>query len=275
MAGLDPDIVAYYERGRERARLHENPTGRLELIRTRFVLRQLLPAPPARVLDVGGAAGVHAQWLAREGYYVELIDPMPLHVEQARACSDAQPDAPFSVEIGDARDLPLDDGSVDAVLLMGPLYHLPEPADRATVLGEARRVLRTEGVLAAAAISRFASTLDGVLRDFILDERFRDIAGGDLEHGVHRNPSRTPGYFTTSYFHHPEDLRSELAAAGFAEVEVRAVEGFGGMLGDLEARLDDASRAPALLDALASVDQEASMLGISFHLLGLGRRPSD
>jgi SAM-dependent methyltransferase len=275
MGGLDADIVAYYERGREQARLDENATGRLEFMRTQQLLRRLLPEPPRRVLDVGGAAGVHARWLARDGYQVELIDPMHLHVEQARACSDAQPGAPFSAEIGDARDLQRADGSIDAVLLMGPLYHLPDAAERAAVLGEARRVVRAGGTVAAAAIGRFASTLDGVLRDFMLDERFRAITRTDLERGVHLNPSRTPGYFTTSFFHHPEGLRAELSAAGFVDVGVHAVEGFGGLLGDLGERLDDPARATVLLDALDSVDEEASLLGISFHLLGVGRRPFD
>ena len=126
MASIEPDIVAYYDRGKEQERLAERDAGRLEFIRTQIILRAALPAPPADVLDIGGAAGVHAQWLARDGYQVELIDPMPLHVEQARACALSQPDAPFTAELGDARDLPRTDASADAVLLLGPLYHLPE-----------------------------------------------------------------------------------------------------------------------------------------------------
>jgi SAM-dependent methyltransferase len=274
MASIEPDIVAYYDRGKEQARLGAQATGRLEFIRTQILLRAVLPAPPASVLDVGGAAGVHAQWLARDGYQVELIDPMPLHVEQAQACSGAQPDAPFTAELGDARDVARPDASADAVLLMGPLYHLPDPADRADALAEAARIVRPGGVVVAAAISRFASTLDGVLRDFMVDERFRDISRTDLESGVHLNPDRTPGHFTTAYFHHPEELRGELVAAGLQDVEVRAVEGFGGLLGDLDERLDDPARADALRESLAVVEREPSMLGVSFHLLGLGRRPT-
>ena len=90
---------------------------------------------------------------------------------------------------------------------------------------------------------------------------------------MHRNPERLPGYFTTAYFHHPEELRDELVAAGLQDVEVRAVEGFGGLLGDLDERLDDPERAEALREALAVVDQEQSMLGVSFHLLAIGHRP--
>ncbi len=273
MGTIEPDIAWYYDRGNERGRLGERGTGRLEFLRTQILLRAVLPPPPARVLDVGGGPGIHACWLAREGYDVVLVDPMPLHVEQASEVAAAQPDASFHAELGDARELRSPDASVDAVLLLGPLYHLPDRADRALALSEAVRVLRPDGLLAAAVISRFASTMDGIVRDFMVDAQFREIALSDLQTGVHHNPARTPGYFTTAYFHHPDDLRSELLAAALEDVEIRAIEGFGGLFGDLDERLDDAPRADALLHALAHVDDEPSLLGVSFHLLGLGRKP--
>jgi hypothetical protein len=78
---LDEDIRAYYDRGGERTRLD----GSLELVRTKVLLERLLPAPPASVLDVGGAFGVYAGWLAERGHPVKIVDPIPLHVESARA----------------------------------------------------------------------------------------------------------------------------------------------------------------------------------------------
>src|SRR5438132_9956143 len=96
--------------------------GELERVRTQAILKRLLPGPPATVLDVGGAAGVHALWLAREGYEVHLIDPVPHHIEQAQVASLTQPAHPLaSCELGDARDLRWPDQQVDAVLLLGPL----------------------------------------------------------------------------------------------------------------------------------------------------------
>jgi 2-polyprenyl-3-methyl-5-hydroxy-6-metoxy-1,4-benzoquinol methylase len=44
-----------------------------------------LPPSPADVLDVGGGPGVYASRLAHAGYRVNLIDLLPLHVEQAAA----------------------------------------------------------------------------------------------------------------------------------------------------------------------------------------------
>ena len=113
-----------------------------------MLLERFLPAPPARVLDIGGASGVYASWLSGRGYQVHLIDPVPLHREQAMA------DGRFSVASGDARHLAEDDGSYDAVLLLGPLYHLTDRTDRVGALAEARRVTRPGGIVAAAVISR-------------------------------------------------------------------------------------------------------------------------
>src|SRR6185503_9428583 len=113
------ELLAYYEQDREHGRLREG-RGRLEFWRTQDVLRRTLPPPPARVLDVGGGTGVHAEWLAADGYDVELIDPIPLHVRRASEL------AGVSARVGDARDLPVPDAGADAVLLLGPLYHLAD-----------------------------------------------------------------------------------------------------------------------------------------------------
>ena len=72
------------------------------------------------VYDVGGGSGVYATWLARRGYTAHLIDVVPLHVEQARLASAAQPEHPLaSVGLGDARQLEWPDQSADLVLLWG------------------------------------------------------------------------------------------------------------------------------------------------------------
>jgi SAM-dependent methyltransferase len=150
---LAPDIVAYYDRSREGDRLGVSPQGELERLRTAELLARWLPAAPARVLDVGGGTGVHALPLAAAGYQVDLLDPMPGHLDEARAAS-ARAAAPLaSIARGDARALDANAGTYDAVLLLGPLYHLTERAERLAALGEARRVLRPGGVVMAAAIS--------------------------------------------------------------------------------------------------------------------------
>ncbi|MBN9519433.1 class I SAM-dependent methyltransferase [bacterium] len=250
----------------ERDRLTTGP-GALEFARTCAVLERFLPPPPARVADIGGGPGRYAAWLTERGYRVHLIDPVPLHVEQARAAG-----ADLTAAVGDARALQLPDASADAVLLLGPLYHLPDRADRLRALAEARRVCRPDGVVAAAAISRFASTLDGLRGGYLDDPAFAAAAAHDLATGRHDNPTGDPAYFTTAYFHRPEELAAEFAAAGLAHEATVAVEGPGWLLADLDARLADPTRRAVLLAALAAIEAEPALLGASAHLLAVGRR---
>jgi ubiquinone/menaquinone biosynthesis C-methylase UbiE len=266
------EIAAYYARGLERDRL-AGGAGALELARTQLLLERYLPGPPAVVADVGGGPGRYAVWLAERGYHVHLVDLVPLHVEQARAAASARPGAMLaSAEVGDARALRLADASVDAVLLLGPLYHLRERPERLHVFAEARRVCRRDGVVIAAAISRFASTLDGLHRGYLEDPAFADVAAGDRRDGRHRNPTGNPAYFTTAYFHRPEDLAAECSAAGLTHEATLAVEGAGWLLADLDARLADEQRRAVLLAALATLEAEPTLLGVSPHLLAVARR---
>jgi ubiquinone/menaquinone biosynthesis C-methylase UbiE len=269
MPPLDEEIRAYYDRGEEAVRLET--LFRLEAARTRELLERFLPPPPATVLDVGGGTGAYALWLAERGYEVHLVDPVPLHVEQARAASGAASRPLASVELGDARELDRDDGSVDAVTMLGPLYHLTEPDDRARALSEAQRVLGPGGPMLAAAISRFASVLDGLRLGFLLDPEFESIVERDLRDGQHRNPARHPHWFTTAYFHVPAELEREVNGAGFREVEVVGVEVLGDWLPELDDWLAHPARRELLMRTLRRVEREPSLLGASPHLLAVGR----
>jgi hypothetical protein len=155
---------------------------------------------------------------------------------------------------------------------MGPLYHLPERDDRLRALAEARRVCRLGGIVLIAAISRFASTLDGLRNGYLEDPAFAAAAASDLRDGRHRNPTGDPAYFTTAYFHRPEELAAELATAGLRHVTTLAVEGPAWLLADLDAQLADDRRRSVLLAALAALEAEPALLGVSAHLLAVARR---
>src|SRR5262245_63137773 len=119
------EITRYYLEVAEERRLAAGPS-QLEFARTQEIVLRYLPPPPATVLDVGGAAGAYALWLAERGYQVHLIDAMPRLVEEARRRSEASPNRISTCHVGDARELTFDDGVADGVLLLGPLYHLTE-----------------------------------------------------------------------------------------------------------------------------------------------------
>jgi ubiquinone/menaquinone biosynthesis C-methylase UbiE len=247
--------------------------GELERLRTQDVLKRHLPKTPARILDVGGGAGVHALWLARDGYEVHLSDPVPKHVEQAKHASRGQAKFPItSCAIGDARKIEQNDASADGVLLLGPLYHLTERADRLKALREAHRVLRPGGRVFAAAISRFASLMDGLSRDFVADPRFVEIVRQDLKDGQHQNPTDNPQYFTTTFFHHPNELRQEIEDAGFTFEKTVAVEGPVWVMGNFSKHWDDPAKRALLLEFLRTVEEERTLLGASAHMIGVGKK---
>lgn len=268
---IDASIDGFNSEYDEAGRL-ESGLFALERDRTRDVLERVLPQPPALIADVGGGPGAHALWLAARGFSVHLVDLAPKHVSQAWERSENGPHRLASIAVGDARQLELDDASVDAVLLLGPLYHLQEAADRLRALGEARRVLRRGGRLIAAAISRFASLLDGMRGAVFEDPEFERIVRADLHDGRHRNDTGRLDYFTTAYFHKPEDLATEALQAGFSDVSVLGLEGPGALIPDFDAVWSDPAARAKLMALSRAVEREPSLLGLSFHLLAVARR---
>ena len=271
MSQIAKEIASYYEQGREADRLSVD-RGELERVRTQSILERHLPPAPATIVDVGGAAGVYAIPLAQAGYRVHLIDPVPLHLEQARDRSAQAGVALASVASGDARHLEVSAEMADAVLLLGPLYHLVERSDRVLAISEARRVLKPGGVLVAAAISRFSSFIDGMLRGFLTYPRFRTMVAGALESGVHQNLLEGANYFTTAYFHRPNEVAEEVRDGGFDSAEVLAVEGLAWSGARFEEVWNNPEGRTALMEFLSVMEREPSILGASSHLVAVARK---
>ncbi len=269
----DP-LVTYYNQYDEQTRL-SGPWGQVEFVRTQAILNRYLPPPPARILDVGGAAGRYACWLATLDYQVHLVDPVPRHVQQALAAVRAQPNHPLaSCTLGDARNLAFAGRSAEAVLLLGPLYHLTDPSDRHRALTEAHHILKPGGVLFAAAISRYASTLDGLDSGYYQDPAFQAIMRQDLATGQHRNPTGNPAYFMDTFFHHPAELRAEVSAAGYQVAALLAVEGMAYLVKDLEHDWAQPEYRRFLLEILARTETESTLLGASPHLMCIAHKPN-
>jgi ubiquinone/menaquinone biosynthesis C-methylase UbiE len=270
---VDPAIRAYYDRTAEESRLELGPS-QLEQLRTRELILRHAPESPAVVLDVGGAAGAYAFWLAERGYEVHLVDAVPRLIDVARERNEHASSPLRSCRVGDARALPAADNSASVLLLLGPLYHLVRANDRRAALSEALRVLHPGGVLFAAGISRWASALDGLSRELLRDQEFARIVERDLADGHHLNPTDRLDYFTTAYFHRPDDLRSEVAGAGFDVVRLYGIEGPGWILPDFVERWSDHARREIILGVARALESEPAVMGCSAHLLAVGRKPT-
>ncbi len=266
------DVSTHYASGYEAQRLH-SASGQLDRDRSRELIARFLPSPPATVLDIGGGPGAHACWLAQAGYQVHLVDIVPLHVQLAQQASDAQPDAPLaSATVGDACSLAFQDDFADGVLLFGPLYHLTDRKDRLTALREAHRVLKPGGVALGVGISRFASTLDGLRNGYLKGAEFIEIVERDLTDGQHINTTGKPEYFMDTFFHHPDELREEFSEAGYQDVSLCGVEGPGWLLQDFEDWWQKDDLRGRLMELARRLESEPALLGISAHLVAVGRK---
>lgn len=207
----------YTHRHTEADRLESTLKGRLEQIRVRDLLARYLPAPPARVADIGGGPGVHAAWMQRQGHDVVLLDPITRHVREAAA-------AGISAVRGDARELPWNDESFDAAFLAGPLYHLIEHADRRRALSEAVRVVRPGGVITVIGINRVANLIGATLANTLLGRRA--VVEQILETGYSPDNER----MAHTRYHTVDELHAELTDAGLSEIAVHGLTGPGGWL---------------------------------------------
>ncbi len=263
---LQPEILDYYGQGGERDRLAAGP-GRLEFLRTWDVLTRVLPSAPAAVLDVGGATGVYAGPLVEAGYRVDVVDPVPWHVAEAAA----RPGV--SAVLGDARALPFASRSVDAVLLLGPLYHLQERSDRVATWREAGRVLRPGGVVVGATISRFASLFDGFVKNYYRRSSVSSYGRRRPRRRHAPQPQYRPGLVHHRLLSSSRRARGRGDEAGLVVQRRIAVESPLWMTG---ARLDDIlADTELLLEMLRRIEEEPSLLGASSHMLTVaGLAPS-
>jgi SAM-dependent methyltransferase len=271
-SSVPPEMLEHYASGYESRRLLQG-ASQIELARTQEIITRYAPPPPAIVFDIGGGPGVYACWLAKQGYEVHLIDVTPLHVELARQASISQPDAPIAeIEVGDARNVKRAGASVNVVLLMGPMYHLTQRADRLAALREAHRILKPGGILFVAVISRFASLFDGLRLGLFDTPAFPPIVERDLTDGQHRNPTNHPAYFTTAFFHHPQELEAEVREGGFLYEKTLPIEGPLWLSRYVMDNFNDHEQRERFLALMRRIEQEPSLLGASAHLMAIARK---
>jgi len=275
---LDNPVRAYYEHSAEQEwrRLERPDDGVLEWALTCRALTGNLP-PTGRVLDIGGGPGRYAIWLAQHGYRVVLADLSPALLEVARA-QVAESGMSAMVEAiveADARDLsPWADASFDAVLSLGPFYHLSNAADRDRAAQEMYRVVRPGGIAFVALMPRYAF----LRRTLALADERRHLGSAAfvsrmLFDGVFIND--IPGRFTGGYGFRPEDVAPFFARHGLQPIDLLATEG---IIPDLQAALaelsvSDPASYHATLEVIARTANDPSILGLANHLLFIGRRP--
>jgi ubiquinone/menaquinone biosynthesis C-methylase UbiE len=265
---INKDIVDHYDSGIELNRLNIGPS-QLERVRTQEIVSRYLHKTPSRVLDVGAGSGFYSFWLSDLGHEVHLLDPVLKHVEYVKEYATESHRRICSITLGEAQRLDYDSEYFDVVLMLGPLYHLTEKDARIQALSEAKRVLHEDGILFCVAVSRYASMFDGYFRNLISDSRFIEIMNRDLKDGQHRNKTENLLYWTTAYFHKPDELKEEVIQSGLRLQDIFAIDSFGWLVPDFQEKWQNKDYQDLLLRTIRVVEKDVSLMGISAHIMGV------
>ena len=227
--------------------------------------------PRGRLLEVGFGMGAYTFPLAERGYRITAVD---LADEYVTRCKTKAEERGLSDQIdfrtGDARTMEgIPSGTFDAVLLMGPLYHLLLETDRTAALASAYTCLKPGGVMISALISRF-----GIFGNLIKEnpawienqEEVRSL----IKHG-HRPETAPRGGFR-GYFVRLDEIAPMHEAVGFRTLKIAGVEP--AISADDESyNILEGKQRDLWLDLLFEISAEPSIIASSRHILYVGQKP--
>ena len=282
MKTIDETVLAGYNAGIERDRLRTG-IGIIEFTRTKEILLEKLPKPPAVIYDIGGAYGEYSWWLASLGYEVHLFDLSETNIKMSGELAKEYPNAHLkSAEVCDARAVPRPDKSADAVLLMGPLYSVTEYGERILCIRESHRLLKDGGILFSAAITPYALLIPRIAKYHLEHAKKRyelddpavlAIIKRALADGCYSNPERkTATGIGSSHLHTAKALREELSCGGFITSAVHGVMGGAWLAPNLDELLGSEKTREVLMETVRMLDAHEEIIGLSGHLLAVSKK---
>lgn len=282
MKTIDTTVLAGYNAGIERDRLRAG-IGLIEFERTKEILLEKLPKPPAVIYDIGGAYGEYSWWLSSLGYEVHLFDLSETNIKMSEELAVEYPNVSLkSAMICDARSIPRPDKSADAILLMGPLYSITEYEERILAIKESHRLLKDDGILFSAALTPYSVLVsrlavyhenDTKKRKELDDPAVISIIERALVDGCYINPERKiANGLGSSHLHTAKALREELSCGGFDTLSVHGVMGGAWLAPNLNELLENEETRKVLMKTVRMLDTHEEIIGLSGHLLAVSRK---
>ncbi len=282
MKTIDPTVLAGYNAGIERDRLRTG-MGLIEFERTKELLIEYLPTPPAVIYDIGGGYGEYAWWLASLGYEVHLFDLAETNIAMSRDLASEYPGTFLAAaEVCDARKIPRDSKTADAILLMGPLYSITDYEERLYALNESRRLLKDDGILFSAAITPYGALIARITtyratenkKSYELDDPAAlSMIEKALSDGCYENPNRSISTgLGSSHMHTAKAFKEELSAGGFQTLSVHGVMGGAWLAPNLHALMTNPDTKETLLKTVRMLDTHEEIIGLSGHLLAISKK---
>ena len=282
MKTIDTAVLAGYNAGIEKDRLRTG-IGLIEFERTKEILLEKLPKPPAVIYDIGGAYGEYSWWLASLGYEVHLFDLSETNIAMSAELAEEYSGVNLaSAMVSDARSIPRPDKSADAVLLMGPLYSITEYGERILAIEECGRLLKDDGVLFSAALTPFSVLVprialyhidDTAKRRELDDPAVMSVIERALEDGCYINPEKKiVSGLGSSHLHTAKALREELSMGGFNTTSVHGVMGGAWLAPNLDELLANKETKAVLMKTVRMLDTHEEIIGLSGHLLAVSNK---
>ncbi len=248
-------VQKIYELFDENSRLNHSNAARVEFLTTvRYIERYVKPG--ARILDVGAGAGEYSLYFARKGYEVCALELADSNIKAFR--QKLTPEDHIELEQGNALDLSrYEDGSFDAVLLFGPLYHLHSEEDKQRCIAQAKRVCKPGGKIFFAFISH----------DFVLLTEFSYRSDYFMNGDYDKESFRLHDF--PFVFHTADECRKMLREGGVRILHEVAADGVSELMEQQINALDDESYRQYLRYHFY-ICEKPEFLGMTNHLLFVG-----
>jgi ubiquinone/menaquinone biosynthesis C-methylase UbiE len=270
--GSSSSIVDYYTQFDEWGRLDREP---IEFLVNWHYIRSCLPAQ-GHILDIGAGPGKYSMALAQHGYEVTLADLTPRLVDIARDKAEqlgvSQQFRGFHV--ADATDLSrYEDEAFDAALMLGPLYHLQEEADRSRAVSELHRVTKRGGLVFVAIMTRTRHLMTSLASPEQWKPNHEPEGIAAFEQTGKFNHTDT-GRFTGAYYYEIDAIEPFMEAHGFRGMQLIGSSSIaGGMQGEKLAYWQSfgEERFRTIMNLVYREAANRFNLGTSSHLLYIGR----
>lgn len=238
---------------------------KIEFDITKKHLDRFVEGTDLAIFDIGGGPGRYAYYLAKKGHRVSLLDLSRKNIETAKSKAGVFGPELKAYICGNALELEEYDQEYDVILLMGPLYHLPEESDRKKVLEGALALLKPGGMIVATFISSYAPLHDALVNP-ASNERPQELLNylGNGRHDAGKG-------FTIAYFSDPEEARSFMNGFGMTELLFAGVES---ILGFKESEIQELDKElyDKWIEVGYALSTDKNVIGSSQHLLYIGRK---
>ncbi len=253
-------------------RLFLTPYRRIEYEVIQYFLSRYLPTQ-GNILDLGGGPGRYTISLCQKGYQCTLVDISEANIKLAKQKIENYGVQSFvdMAVVGDALNLDfLPDKHFDAVLCMGPFYHLIRLEERMQCLKECARIIKPHAPLFITCLPR-----ETYIRDALRAGQFIDLVQHNkqaveeiLEYGYSKS-AQVPN----SYFCHPSEIDHCFDESGFECILKASCYGFASFM---DAQVNEIGKHPEvwqqLIQWIIETCTEPSALAGAEHLFAIGKK---